>query len=106
MLITISNHQSLRQTFSYWPISLVVLLVISISCITSHEIRVFAFPSTEVVTLVEKGDSYIASGNLSGALEYFDRALSVDPTDTKAMTDKGLALGRLGRSQEAITYFD
>ena len=40
------------------------------------------------------------------AIQYHDRALAIDPSDTDALDSKGLALYNLDRSDEAIQLFD
>ncbi len=39
-------------------------------------------------------------------LRYFDKALEIDPDNTAALNNKGLALAKLGRDDESIAYFD
>ena len=45
-------------------------------------------------------------GNYTQAIQYFDKALSIDPHDVHALTDKGLSLDELGNDTGAIKYFD
>ena len=39
-------------------------------------------------------------------IQLFDRALAIDPSDTDALDNKGLALEDLDRTEEAIQYYD
>ena len=45
-------------------------------------------------------------GNYSRAIEYYDKALAVEPNYVSALANKGLALNSLERYYEAIEYFD
>ena len=45
-------------------------------------------------------------GNYTGAIEYFDKVLAIDPNDVDALNSKGVALDSLGNYTEAIEYFD
>jgi uncharacterized protein len=45
-------------------------------------------------------------GNFTGAIEYIDKALAIQPNDTYALIGKGTALGRLGNFTGAILYYD
>jgi tetratricopeptide (TPR) repeat protein len=45
-------------------------------------------------------------GMYEQAIEYFDRALGIDPNNIDALVGKGIALDYLGRYQEAIVYYD
>ena len=40
------------------------------------------------------------------SIAYFDKALAVDPDNTAALNNKGLALAKLGEYDESIAYFD
>lgn len=53
---------------------------------------------------VLKGQILTCLGRLEEAIELFDYALGVDPSDTMAFYSKGIALQRLGRNQEAIEH--
>src|SRR5215469_10425462 len=56
--------------------------------------------------LNERGLQTFKAANYTKALEYFDKALSMDPYYVDAWNNKGLALGKLGRYDEAIKAFD
>jgi len=45
-------------------------------------------------------------GNYSGAIEYYDKVLAMDPNDRDALTNKGSALYSLGNYSESILYYD
>src|SRR5262245_58072589 len=45
-------------------------------------------------------------GKPQQALESYDRALQVDPTDTAAISHKGRCLASLGAHREAITWLE
>ena len=40
------------------------------------------------------------------AIEYFDKALAVEPDKVRALSGKGTALRNLGNYTEAIEYYD
>jgi tetratricopeptide (TPR) repeat protein len=42
-------------------------------------------------------------GNHTAAIEYYDKALAIDP---KSLTDKAVALDRLGNHAEALEYIN
>ena len=54
----------------------------------------------------DKGNALGSLGNYSGAIEYYDKALAIDPHYVYALTGKGLALGSLGNYAGAIIYYD
>ena len=70
------------------------------------EIKAFGFVSEDVRIQIDKGKLYANSGNFTQAINYYDRALNIDPNHTNALTDNGEALGNLGIAQESIVYFD
>src|SRR5215469_11013199 len=45
-------------------------------------------------------------GNYSQAIQYYDKALAIDPHYVKALTNKGVALDNLGNYAGAIEYYD
>jgi tetratricopeptide (TPR) repeat protein len=44
--------------------------------------------------------------NHTGAIEYYDKALAIDPRNVNALIIKGLALDKRGNHTGAIQYFD
>jgi tetratricopeptide (TPR) repeat protein len=44
--------------------------------------------------------------NYTQAIQYFDKALAIDPNDEAALNDRGWALNGLGNYTGAITYLD
>ena len=56
--------------------------------------------------LYNKGLSLSHLGNYTGAIEYFDRVLAVDPNDKDALYYKGEVLLALGNYTGAMLYFD
>ena len=45
-------------------------------------------------------------GNYTQAIQYYDKALAIDPKNVDALNYKGLALDSLGNYTGAIAYFD
>ena len=57
--------------------------------------------------LIEKGiDLVYNQGNYTEAIKYFDKVLSLDPTNIDAIFYKGAALSSLGKSTEAIPFIN
>ena len=56
--------------------------------------------------LDNKGVVFYHLGNYTGAITYYDRALTIDPSVVFASYDKGNALEALEKYSDAITYFD
>ncbi|MGC2681174.1 MAG: tetratricopeptide repeat protein, partial [Candidatus Nitrosopolaris sp.] len=44
--------------------------------------------------------------NHTGAIQYFDKALAIQPNDTYLLDITGMALNKLGNYTGAIQYFD
>jgi tetratricopeptide (TPR) repeat protein len=65
-----------------------------------------AVESDDVKELISKGNSLYDLGNYASAIEYYDKALAIDPNHIHALYGKGLALDRLGKYKEAIEYYD
>jgi tetratricopeptide (TPR) repeat protein len=59
-----------------------------------------------VITVYNKGQALYNSGNYTGAILYYDKALAIDPHYVNALTGKGLALDDLGNYTGAILYYD
>ena len=49
---------------------------------------------------------YIDLGRYDEAIQYYDKALQIDPNDTVALNNKGVALSDLDRYDEAIQNYD
>jgi len=82
------------------------LNIILISIVLSLVIYQTAYSQTDEESLMEKGIDAILDSQFEEAIEYFDKILEKDPQNTQALTNKGVALGNLGRSLEAISQFD
>ena len=55
-------------------------------------------------TLVGKGNALIEQGNYAGAIQSFDKALSIDPNDKYALEGKGYALYNLGNYTQSAFH--
>src|SRR6187200_2747111 len=62
--------------------------------------------SDNVSALVNKGNALDSSGNHAQAIQYYDKALAIDPNDFDALNNKGNALDSLGNYTQAISYYD
>jgi tetratricopeptide (TPR) repeat protein len=61
---------------------------------------------SDVKELISRGNSLHDLGNCTTAIEYYDKALSIDPTNATALNNKGRSLYELGRYDESIEYYD
>ena len=58
-------------------------------------------------TLIEKGiDLIYNQGNYTEAIKYFDKVLSMEPSNIDAIFYKGAALGSSGNTSEAIPFIN
>jgi tetratricopeptide (TPR) repeat protein len=57
-------------------------------------------------TYIDKGIALGSLGNYTGAIEYYDKALAIDPHFVPALTGKSIALYNLGNYTGAILYDD
>jgi hypothetical protein len=62
--------------------------------------------TTGVTTLVDKGNALFNHDNYAQALQYFDKALAIDPDNEVALTGKGESLDNLGNYSQAMLYID
>jgi len=56
--------------------------------------------------LYSLANAQVTLGNQEGALENYNKAMSVNPADPAVLTNYGLALGLLGRHEEAIVLHE
>ncbi|MGB7952416.1 MAG: tetratricopeptide repeat protein [Candidatus Nitrosopolaris sp.] len=54
-----------------------------------------------VKEIVLKGNEYLARGQPSVALDYYDQAIKMDPNHVNAWNNKGVALGKIGQQKDA-----
>ena len=62
--------------------------------------------SSNVSALVHKGSALYSLGNYTQAIQYYDKALAVDPNNKRALNNKGSTLYSLGNYRQAIQSFD
>jgi tetratricopeptide (TPR) repeat protein len=62
--------------------------------------------STDISTLVEKGNNLVKLGSYNGAIVFYNKALIIDPNNVEALYNKGNALVKLGDSIGAIVLYD
>jgi tetratricopeptide (TPR) repeat protein len=53
-----------------------------------------------------RGAALIALGRNSESIEFFDKALEIDPEYELALNNKGLALENIGRLDDAMVCYD
>ena len=51
---------------------------------------------TNVTTLINKGNALSRLGNYTQAIQYYDKALAIDPNNAIALYNKGNTLNNLG----------
>jgi len=88
------------------PITILVLFSVLIFNYTSVPKNGLFIYATDIESLIEQGNTAYDLGRSEEAVQYYDRALAIDPEDTEALVDKGLALEDLDRTEEAIQYYD
>jgi len=62
--------------------------------------------TASVTTLFDKGNALFNHGNYTGAIEYFDKALAIDPNFKEALNGKAGSLAELRNYTQAIRYYD
>ena len=60
----------------------------------------------DIEAVTRKGVEFAEKGNLEKALDWFDRALSMDPTCIHTLTHKGKTLAKLGKHGDAMSLFN
>src|SRR5215211_7273463 len=92
------------------PILLVSILPIGIVNQTSSAQQTPINNATTTLTdpnaLINQGADLFTSGRFNESIQYFDKALAINPNDEVALDSKGAALYMLGRFNESIQYFD
>ena len=68
--------------------------------------RKFKKPIGDAETYIKLGNRAFDNGAYEVAIEYYDKALEIDPTNVNAWNNKGNALKNLGKYNEAIKCFD
>ena len=56
--------------------------------------------------MVDKAYALYSQGNYTQAIQYYDKALAIDPNDKDALDGKGNALYNQGNNKQAIQYYD
>jgi tetratricopeptide (TPR) repeat protein len=54
--------------------------------------------STDISTMLEKGNDLVKMGSYNGAIVFYNKALIIDPNNVEALYNKGNALFKLGDS--------
>src|SRR4030095_8357649 len=54
----------------------------------------------------EKGNALLDAGKYENAISYYDKAVSIDPSNIDALYNKSFTLEFLGKHEDAKTYFD
>jgi tetratricopeptide (TPR) repeat protein len=90
------------------PTELFVVVLIAVtlmlSVIAPGVVRAQA--TTDVSALVDKAYALYSQGNYTQAIQYYDKALAIDPNDKHALDGKGNALYNQGNYKQAIKFYD
>ncbi|HHT9133341.1 MAG TPA: tetratricopeptide repeat protein [Candidatus Avalokitesvara rifleensis] len=86
--------------------SLQSLLLIPVIITAVILMRLEAAQAQDAQELLNKGIEQDKLRNDEEAIEYYDKALAIDPNNVLALTNKGVALSELGRHEEAISCYD
>jgi len=62
--------------------------------------------ATNLKQLYENGILLHNQGKFAEALEYYDKALAIDPQNSNVLSNKGLSLHNQGKFAEALEYYD
>ncbi|MBI5921562.1 MAG: hypothetical protein HY847_07895 [Betaproteobacteria bacterium] len=106
-----------------WLWLLVMALAALLCCLAVNRLNTFASAFTlwdEAIQLAERrgdtwfrdrqyvnrGGTYLATGQVQLALQDFERALQWNPTQALALLGQGRALARLGKTQQALVSYD
>ena len=76
------------------------MIMSSVNALSSYIFNVYAQqqsgPATGVTTLVDKGDSLLNQGNYPLAIQYFDKAIAIDPNYKEALDNRQATLFKMG----------
>jgi Tetratricopeptide repeat len=106
------NAQTKTIILLLMPVLLVSILSIAIVNQTSLSAAQEQTPINNATTLadpnalINQGTALYQSERFNEAIQYFDKALAINPDDRVALDGKGAALYMSGRFNEAIQYFD
>jgi tetratricopeptide (TPR) repeat protein len=62
-------------------------------------------PASDFYRIVDEAMDLQGKGDVAGALPKWQKALELDPTDARANNGMGIALGMLGKTDDAIPFF-
>ena len=82
--------------------AMISMNVILFGSITTH----LLYAQYDPTTLIKKGNTLFYQGNYTQAMQYYDKALAIDPNIEEAPTGKGTALYGLGNYIQALQYFN
>ncbi|MGB8934325.1 MAG: tetratricopeptide repeat protein [Candidatus Nitrosopolaris sp.] len=74
--------------------------------VPSENYTTLAIDPYYINALTSKAVTLGSLGNYTGAIEYYDKALTIQPNDSYALDNKGLAFDNLGNHTGAIEYYD
>ena len=57
-------------------------------------------------SFIKKAYKFLVQGKFQDAIEYYDKALKINPKDSDSLISKGYALSDLKNYDEAIKYYD
>ena len=108
---TLQNYNTLYRKsdtrevtiYQYWSLILFLITIVCLSLLPAVFVHAKEVGNN---SLYYKGLILDKLGNDTGAIQYFDKALAIDPHYINALVSKGLALDKLGNYTGAIQYFD
>ena len=74
-----------RTTYTVWGLGFFVIFMLGINDDPMYSYEVLGRPPDDAASLFIKGISFIERGNSSEAINYFDRALDLNPIDVKVL---------------------
>ncbi|HEY7571948.1 MAG TPA: tetratricopeptide repeat protein [Nitrososphaeraceae archaeon] len=111
--VTLINVDTSRPSFTAPSVTSDIILKFSLAV---KDDKGAASSNTAIVTVTvkasgttalrSKGDALTNLGNKTLALQYYDKALSINPNDTTTLNNKGHYLYNLGNYTQAILYYD
>jgi tetratricopeptide (TPR) repeat protein len=86
-----------RTSSNRWPLIVLSLMVLSLSACGGAQAR--------KAKHMEKGQTYLAAGNLEKARVEFQNALQIAPTDAEARYENGIVSEKLGKMRDAAQFY-
>lgn len=99
-VVTTSRKSLNLQSVFKWGIRSCQLLIILAGSILFFGLLV----PPRVTSYISQGNKFVESGGYEKAINYFEKAIKIDPKNAEAYTGKGQALGLLNLYPESLEY--